>query len=338
MRLILIHDYSSMKLLKKVLEVALPILFAVAIMGWIYRHTDWQEVAHLMASLHWGWMAISMIPGVLAQVFRGWRWRLTLTPLGEHARRSSCVYAIFVSYAASLVVPRIGEVTRCGILRKTDGVTFSKAIGTVITERMVDTLLLLVLCIATFAVQIPTLRTFMSQTGTSLTTHLHRFTSTGYLVTILSLMAVMVLGVILAVRLRFFSRIQGILRNLWEGITSLRHTQYPIRYVAYSIGIWAAYYLHFYLAFFSFNATAHITPMQALVMFCVGTFAVLVPTPNGAGPWHFAIKTMLVLYGLTNPPAALIVLVIHTLQTALVAFLGGLGWLRLNMRTPQNRL
>lgn len=323
-----------MKLLKKTLEIVLPLLFAIAIMGWMYRHTDWHEVSQLMYSLDWWWLTISMIPGVLAQAFRGWRWRLALLPLGEQARRSSCVDAIFVSYAASLIVPRVGEVTRCGMLHKADGISFSKALGTVITERMVDAVLLLLLCVVTFAAQIPMLRTFMARTGTSLTAYLQRFTSTGYLVTLLCLAAVVLLLIILAIRLRFFSRIRGILHNLWAGITSLRHTQHPMRYLVYSAAIWAAYYLHFYLAFFCFEATAHITPMQTLVMFCVGTFAVLVPTPNGAGPWHFAIKTMLVLYGLTDPPAALIVLVIHTLQTALVVLLGGVGWLRLATRTP----
>lgn len=323
-----------MRYLKKTLEVALPILFAVGIMGWMYRHTNWHEVGALLASLDWWWMALSMVPGVLAQVFRGWRWRLALLPLGERARRSTCVDAIFVSYAASLIVPRVGEVTRCGMLRRTDGITFSKALGTVITERMVDAVLLLLLCLVTFASQVPMLRTFMAQTGTSLTTYLQRFTSTGYIVTALCLMALLLLVAVLAIRLRFFSRIKGILRNLWEGITSLRHVQSPGRYLFYSVGIWVAYYLHFYLAFWAFEATASITAMQTLVMFCVGTFAVLVPTPNGAGPWHFAIKTMLVLYGLTDPPAALVVLVIHTLQTALVALLGGIGWLRLATRTP----
>ena len=83
-----------------------------------------------------------------------------------------------------------------------------------------------------------------------------------------------------------------------------------------------SYYLHFYLTFYCFDFTAGLGPLAALVAFVVGTFAVLVPTPNGAGSWHFAVKTILVLYGVGQTEAALFVLIVHTLQTLLVALLG----------------
>ena len=56
------------------------------------------------------------------------------------------------------------------------------------------------------------------------------------------------------------------------------------------------------------------------------------PTPNGAGPWHFAVKTMLVLYGVAESQAILFALVVHTIQTALVVVLGLFAWVRLNLR------
>ena len=60
----------------------------------------------------------------------------------------------------------------------------------------------------------------------------------------------------------------------------------------------------------------------ALVAFVVGCFAVLVPTPNGAGPWHFAVKTVLLLYGVQAQDGVMFVLTVHTLQTLLVLVLG----------------
>ena len=109
---------------------------------------------------------------------------------------------------------------------------------------------------------------------------------------------------------------------LVAGIVSLRGVRNLPLYVAYSVGIWVAYFLHFYLAFFCFDFTSGIGPGAALAIFCVGSFAVLVPTPNGAGPWHFAVKTMLVLYGVDGALAADFALVVHTLQTMLVVVLG----------------
>lgn len=94
----------------------------------------------LDGGMNYGWMLVSLVFGVFSHIFRGWRWKLTLAPLGEHPKTSDCVYAIFVSYAANLVVPRVGEISRCGVLAKYDGTSFSKSLGTVVTERLIDTL------------------------------------------------------------------------------------------------------------------------------------------------------------------------------------------------------
>lgn len=67
----------------------------------------------------------------------------------------------------------------------------------------------------------------------------------------------------------------------------------------------------------------------AMVTFIVGSIAVIVPTPNGAGPWHFAVKTMLILYGVGSNDALYFVLIVHTVQTMLVIILGIIAWLTL---------
>ena len=84
--------------------------------------------------------------------------------------------------------------------------------------------------------------------------------------------------------------------------------------------------MHYYLTFFCFDATSHLGMSCALVTFIVGSIAVIVPTPNGAGPWHFAVKTMLILYLVPDPQALYFVLIVHTLQTMLVVLLGVYAW------------
>lgn len=78
----------------------------------------------LDGGMNYWWMLVSLVFGVFSHIFRGWRWKLTLAPLGEYPKTSDCVYAIFVSYAANLVVPRVGEISRCGVLAKYDGTSF----------------------------------------------------------------------------------------------------------------------------------------------------------------------------------------------------------------------
>ena len=86
---------------------------------------------------------------------------------------------------------------------------------------------------------------------------------------------------------------------------------------------------HYYLTFQCFEATSHLSLMCGLVTFIVGSIAVIVPTPNGAGPWHFAVKTMLILYGIQQNDALFFVLIVHSVQTLLVILLGIYAWIAL---------
>lgn len=289
----------------------------------MYRGIRWDDVKQALSSeMSWTWMLLSFPFGIMAQVFRALRWKQVLAPLGENPRLHTCINAVFISYASSLVVPRVGEMLRCGILRKWEGTNFSKGIGTVVTERVIDSVIVMLLALITVACQIPLFMNFFSETGVSLQGILGTFTTTGWLVTLLCGILILCTVVLLVYRLNFFSRTRAVLTDLKDGIFSVCHVQNPLLFLFYSIGIWVCYYLHFYLTFYCFQYTAQLGPMVALVAFVVGCFAVLVPTPNGAGPWHFAVKTVLVLYGVSQIDAALFVLVVHAIQTLLVVALG----------------
>lgn len=320
------------KILTNILKTLLPFVLGIGILWWMYRGTDWRDFMHcVFHEMHWGWMALSLLFGVLPQLFRAWRWRMALKPLGEQPRARVCADAIFLSYASSLVVPRIGEVARCGTLKKYDGVSFSKSLGTVLTERLVDSVMVILLTAVAVLSQLPVLLQFLRTTGMSLDQVLGRFTGTGYVVTALCAVAVLGFGYYLFKNLSFFSKSREIARNIWTGIRSLRDVKNLPLYLFYSLGIWVGYFLHFYIAFFCFDFTCGINPVAAFLIFCVGTFAVLVPTPNGAGPWHFAVKTMLILYGVAEPQAILFALVVHTIQTMEVVLLGAYGWADLTL-------
>lgn len=272
--------------------------------------------------MDWTWMLLSMPFGILAQVFRGIRWRQLLSPIGEQTRLSTSIHAVFLSYASSLVIPRIGEVMRCGILNKYDNVSFPKAIGTVVTERIIDSLLVLIIMGITLLMQMPVFFRFFTETGTDITQIFRKFTVAGYWTTAICGVAAILLLWFLVRKLSFFSQVRSMFKNMMVGIFSLKKVKNLPLFIFYSVAIWGCYFLHFYLTFFCYPFTSHLSAMAALVVFVVGSIAVIVPTPNGAGPWHFAVKTMLVFYGVAGTDGAMFALVVHTLQTALVALLG----------------
>jgi hypothetical protein len=228
------------------------------------------------------------------------------------------------------VIPRLGEVSRCGILSRYDNVSFSKSLGTVVTERLVDTLCMLIITGLTFLVQMPVFMTFFEQTGTKIPTLMHLFTSVWFYIVLLCIVGVIVLLYYLMRALSFFERVRGIVLNVWSGVTSLRDVKNVPLFILYTILIWVCYFFHFYITFYCFSFTSHLSFLAALVMFVGGTFAVIVPTPNGAGPWHFAVITMMMLYGVDATDAGIFALIVHSIQTLLVVVLGVWGWLHLS--------
>ena len=320
-----------MKASSIILKILMPLVLGAAILYWMYRGEDWQQIRHVMTDeMDWTWMLLSFPFGILAQMFRGWRWRQTLEPVGEKPRTSTSIHAIFLSYAASLLIPRVGEFTRCGVLKRYDDVSFPKALGTVVTERAIDSLLVLGITAIVILLEMSTFGTFFQKTGTNLHDILHSFSWAGYLVVGICGVAMLILLHYLLRKLSIYDKVRATLNGIWQGVISLKDVRNIPLFTFFTLAIWLSYFLHYYLTFFCFDFTADLGLGCAMVTFIVGSIAVIVPTPNGAGPWHFAVKTMLILYGVTDEYALYFVLIVHTVQTLLVVALGIYAWLALN--------
>lgn len=324
---------NNKKTLKKTFNIVLPFALGGAILWWMYRDTDFGAMEDtILYRMNWGWMLFSLVFGITAQLFRGIRWRQALTPMGEHPRMADCIHAVFISYASSLVIPRSGELSRCAILAKYDNTSFLKALGTVVTERVIDSLLILGITLLVILSQIPIFSTFFSHTGTNIWDTLHGFTTTGYLVTALCIAITIAFLWLGMKRLSFFQKLHEMVNNIKEGILSLRNVENKWLFCFYTLAIWVSYFLHYWLTFRCFNFTEDLSFTAAIVSFIVGSISVIVPTPNGAGPWHFAVKTILIFYGVAADNAVAFVLIVHTVQTALVPLLGTYSLMTLNLR------
>ena len=330
---------NSNKTLKKAINIAIPFVLGGGILWWMYRDTDFHAMEEmLLHEMDWGWMLFSLVFGVTAQLFRGIRWKQTLEPLDEHPRIMDCIHAVFISYASSLIIPRSGELSRCGVLARYDGTSFMKSLGTVVTERVIDSLLILFITLVVILSQVTIFSSFFDQTGTNLGDILRGFTTTGYIVTAICLVITLGFLWILMKRFTFMEKLKDMVNKLKEGILSLRGVQNKGLFGFYTLAIWVSYFLHYWITFQCFDFTANLSFTVAIVSFIVGSISVIVPTPNGAGPWHFAVKTILVLYGLADTDAVTFVLIVHTIQTALVPLLGVFSLVALSFRTPQKNI
>lgn len=327
------------KLLKKIIKIAIPLLFGAAVMFWVYRDFDFSKVGQVLwHEMNWWWMLVSLIFGAFSHVIRGWRWTLTLEPLNAYPRTSNCVNAVFLSYAANLLIPRLGEVSRCGVLSKYDGISFTKSLGTVVTERLIDSLCMGLITAVAVVTQMKVFKQFFNETGTDLDSIMDIFYSPHFYIILFSVIAIIILLYFLVRALSFFEKVKGVVLNVWEGIISLKDVKNKTLFIFYTFLIWFCYFMQFYVTFFCFDFTMELDIQAALVMFVAGTIAVIVPTPNGAGPWHFAVISMMILYGVGLEEAGIFALIVHGIQTFLVILLGIYGSLTLPLINKKHNL
>lgn len=322
--------------MKKIINIALksavPLLLGAVILFYIYRNFDFAQVSEAVGGMNMWWFALSCVFGVLSHMIRGWRWRLPLSPLGYSPRSSTCIYSIFIAYAANLVVPRIGEVSRCVVLDRYESVPFVQSLGTLVSERLVDTLMVLLIMLVAITSQWQVFYSFLIESGVDASGN-GLFSSMGRLVVLaLSMIAIVLVLYIIIRKMSIWAKLRTFISRFMDGMSSLAKMKNFSLFAWETVGIWFCYFMQFYLCFFCFSFSSILSVWAALLLFVAGSIAVVVPTPNGAGPWHFAVISIMVLYGVSASDAAMFALIVHTSQTLLVALLGILGLIMLQIR------
>lgn len=324
------------KILKNTAKILLPLLFAGVLLYWMYRDFDFAEAKRIfLHEMNVWWLFASLVPITLSHILRGLRWLITLEPLGYRPKKGDCIDSIFIAYAANVVVPRVGEVSRCVVLTKYDKIPLSKSLGTLVAERLVDMLLVLLFVCVMLLTQLDVFMSLFAQTGTNEASFAQLFTSPK---TYLVLGVVIAVGTLLWLWLKktaFYAKIKQTIRGFIDGLLSLKTMHRKGLFLLCTIGIWVGYFLEFYLAFFCFPFTAELSVVQALVIFAAISLAIVIPTPNGAGPWHFVVISMMTLYGVSQTGASSFALIVHTFQTLGVMLLGTYGWVALQIRNKK---
>ena len=324
------------KILKKAFKILLPLLIAGGLLYWMYRDFDFVEAKRIfLHEMNVWWLFVSLIPITLSHILRGLRWLITLDPLGYRPKTGDSIDSIFVAYATNVVLPRVGEVSRCAVLNQYDNIPFSKSLGTLVAERLVDMLVVILFVCVMLLTQSDVFTSLFAQTGTNEASLAELFTSPK---TYLILGGVMGVCAVLWIALRksaLYAKIKHMIRGFVDGLLSLKTMNRKCLFLLYTLGIWTGYFLEFYIAFFCFPFTAELTVVQALVTFAAISLAIIIPTPNGAGPWHFVVISMMTLYGVSEVGASSFALIVHTFQTLGVMMLGVYGWVALQMRNKK---
>lgn len=283
-----------------------------------------EQIARILQSeIKYGWVILSMVVGVMSHIVRALRWQLQLRALQHPASFRTLTNAIFGTYAMNLLFPRLGEVWRCGYVARREQMSFTLLLGSVVSDRLMDTVSVVCLIVAVFFLQMHVLLDFLKQYPVIEETLFSVITSPyPYL------FVVVVVGALVWIfrqknEYRWVSKIKEMMRNLWYGFRTVLTMKQKKRFIVYTILLWLCYYLQLYLCLFAFADTAHLGALAALSLFVMGSIGMGIPVQGGFGPWHLAVMATLAIYGVTDPNVAgSFALVAHGSQMVVIVLLG----------------
>ena len=286
----------------------------------------WQDVSH--ANLWYvGLMIVLMI---VAHGSRAARWQMLLEPLGYKPSFFNVNNAVWLGYFANNLVPRLGEVTRCSQLYKSDDIPVEKSLGTVVTDRIFDVVTLFILLIIHFIIDFDKLWAFINQ---QMAQNSGEKTGKSNLIFFL-LIGFVIIGFVLFIfrkKILQIPLVQTIiekLQGLLDGLLSIRHLKNPPLFIFYSVLIWAMNYSMGYVLFFAIPKFAILPPIAGLTVLVSGALAMILPSPGGAGTVTAIVSPVLVtMYGLSKDDAGTLSTFIQSSQMLVTLVVGSVIFL-----------
>lgn len=286
----------------------------------------WEDVS----SANLWWVGLMVILMFVAHGSRAARWQMLLEPLGYKPSFMNVNNAVWLGYFANNLVPRLGEVTRCSQLYKSDNIPVDKSLGTVVTDRIFDVVTLFILLIVHFIIDFDKLWAFVNQ---QLSQNQGNEGGRSNLLYIL-------LGIIILVGIISFifrksilevTLIQTViekLKGLLDGLLSIRHLKNPKLFLFYSVIIWLMYWAMGYVLFFAIPKFANLPPIAGLTFLVSGALAMILPSPGGAGTVTAIVSPVLVtMYGLSKDDAGTLATFVQSSQMLVTLVVGAVIFL-----------
>ncbi|MDH6303521.1 uncharacterized protein (TIRG00374 family) [Parabacteroides sp. PF5-5] len=313
------------KILRKFVKVIFPLLIGFLLLWFLYREMDFKEIWLVVKKgVRYDILLLSLLFGLLGNVVRGFRWGLLISSLGEKFKMSNLIYAVLGNYTVNLVLPRVGEVWRCGVIAKYEKIPFTKLFGTLLIDRVADTVTVGLLAFLIFVFNISFFQKFLARNPELLESFQNNFSIVWIILGIVILVAAVWYTFSRLSHIALVQKAKGMLSNVWEGMKSVWLIKYKFRFILETLMIWGSYFLYFYIAFFAFDFTRDLGLDVGLIAFTMSSIGVAVPIQGAIGPWHFMVIATLVIFGVNENDAAAFALVVHTIQSVIWTGLCGL--------------
>lgn len=319
----------------QVIQYILLLAVGVYLCILFFNTLDFEGLKTKISTGNFSWFYVVMFVSILVYVFRTLRWQMLIRSVGHETKFLNAFSALSISYFVSFVVPRLGEVTRCLSVKKQHDIPFMQLLGTVIIERIVDVVSLMILLCLTLVLQFDQILEFIQ------TNVFYPFYEKVILKIVAGNTTVVIIAasvVLISVCLFFYFRkyirerspklVVKFVEGLKEGITSVSKLKQKKLFILYTFLIWVCYYLMTYFWFFIFEETSVLTWGACLSILAIGTIGRSVPIQGGGmGAYHFLVTGVVVLYGLSETWGKDLATLIHAGQTFFTFAMGLVGLL-----------
>lgn len=304
------------KKLSSYLGVIIPLLLGGLLTVYLYFSFTPAQIAKMKVhfeTANYNYVAMALFVAFLGYVFRAYRWKYTLAQIGSHPGFIINFLAVSIGYFVNLGIPRSGEVSRALVLKKYRNVPFDKAFGTILAERIIDFIILLILIFTSVLLEFSTLKVFL----------LKKIPIT----LIIMLLAIGCSGMLAFLYLYNYSQwkyivlLKSKIEGLKEGIFSILKMPDKWPFLIYTVLIWASYIAMFYLSICSLEATKNVSLGTTIVAFVIGGL-VMTFTNGGFGFFPPLISQILFLYHIPEEAGTAFGWIIWTSQLLITILLG----------------
>lgn len=304
--------------LKAFLQFALFLSIGLAIVAWIYVKISGDYTADCLANggtecsflkkikgdfatVRLPWIGLIIGLFMLSNISRATRWTMLVRALGYRPSKVNAFLTVMIGYLANMGLPRMGEFVRAGSFSRYEKIPVDRVMGTIVTDRIFDVLALLIFFFLALIVEFDMFGGYLARHAV-----IPAFggIAGGWL--FLVGLGLFFLGIFYRRRLigifpaAIAMKIRGLMRGLWEGISSVKKLHSPVAFAGHSALIWILYFSMSWLCFYAFPPTSALGVKEGLIVFVFGSLGMVIPTPGGLGSYHYLVMVALGLYGISE--------------------------------------
>lgn len=307
--------------LKIALTYILPLAIGVVLVYATFNNFNVNEVVSAVKTGNYFVVMPVLAVSIAVYILRVLRWHLLYKTIQVNANKKILFASLATGYAVNFALPRMGEIIRALILKRASGININQSMGTIVFERAIDTICLLIIAITVFIAE-----SFLNNGILKQFININNVTVGFKLIVFVALLFFLIIGV----RLILYTNnpVTLWIKECMITIFKLVKVKKPFLFFTYTLGIWFGFYLMTYLWFYSFATSAKLNLYQSFTIMFLGVVARSLPIQAGsAGAYHFVVTKALIFYGISMPVAAALSIIIHGFQSILTLVLGLFSYL-----------